>query len=199
MRPLSAGTCIFVQNKTMKKTITVFGLIAGAILSIFLFASAPFMKHMDTDSMATSMFVNYTVQFLTFSLIFFAVRQYRDNYNNGTISFGRGFRIGLWISLIGSAFYVVTWAIIYNFIVPDFMDMMCKAQLDGAIRNGASSTELAEIRQQIADGKKMYSTWYGFAGITLLEIFPTGLLVSLVSALILKRKNKDSSLVPGIK
>lgn len=174
----------------MKKTITVFGLIAGIILSVFLFASAPFMKHVDADSMATSMFINYTVQLLSFSLIFFAVRQYRDNYNHGAIPFGRAFGIGLWISIIGSAFYILTWAVIYNFIVPDFMDTMCKAQIDSALKYGASAAEIAEIRQQIADGKQMYSTWYGFAGITFLEIFPTGLLVSLVSALILKRKQK---------
>jgi hypothetical protein len=192
MSPVRPIAFIFVQNKTMKKTITVFGLIAGVIMSVFLFASAPFMKHMDADSMATSMFINYTVQLLTFSLIFFAVRQFRDNYNNGAISFGRAFRIGLWISLIGSAFYVVTWAIIYNFIVPDFMDTMCAAQVESAIKKGASSTEIAAIRQQIADGKLMYSTWYGFAGITFLEIFPTGLIVSLVSALILRRKPRIS-------
>jgi hypothetical protein len=193
MSRVRANACIFVQNKTMKKTITVFGLIAGVILSVFLFASAPLMKHMDADSMATSMFINYTVQLLTFSLIFFAVRQYRDKYNNGAISFGRAFSIGIWISLIGSAFYVITWAIIYNFIVPDFMDTMCAAQVNSAIKSGASSTEIAEIRQQIADGKQMYSTWYGFAGITLLEIFPTGLIVSLVSALVLKRNRKATS------
>lgn len=174
----------------MKKTILVFGLIAGVILSVFLFASAPFMQHVDADSMATSMFINYTVQLLTFSLIFFAVRQYRNNYNNGIISFGRAFSIGLWISLIGSVFYIATWAIIYNFIVPDFMDTMCAAQIDAAVKNGASTTEIAAIRQQIADGKAMYSTWYGFAGVTFLEIFPTGLLVSLVSALVLKRSRK---------
>ncbi|MHA4844103.1 DUF4199 domain-containing protein [Flavitalea antarctica] len=176
----------------MKKTITVFGLIAGGILSVFLFASAPFMKHVDADSMTTSMFINYTVQLLTFSLIFFAVRQYRENYNNGAISFARAFKIGLWISLIGSAFYVVTWAIIYNFVVPDFMDTMCAAQVESAIKNGASASEIAAIRQQIADGKEMYSTWYGFAAITMLEIFPTGLLVSLVSALILRRNRKEA-------
>jgi hypothetical protein len=190
MSPVTHITFIFVQNKTMKRTITVFGLIAGVILSIFLLASAPFMKHVDADSMATSMFVNYTVQFLTFSLIFFAVRQYRDNHNSGTISFGRGFRIGLWISLIGSAFYVLTWAVIYNFVVPDFMDTMCAAQVEAAVKKGASSAEISEIRQQIADGKLIYSTWYGFAGVTLLEIFPTGLIVSLVSALVLRRNRK---------
>jgi hypothetical protein len=190
MRLAPPASCIFAKKKTMKKTITVFGLIAGVILASFLFATVPFMKNMDADSMTTSMFINYTVQILTFSLIFFAIRQYRDKHNNGLISFGKAFRIGLWISLIGSAFYVVTWAIIYNTMIPDFMDIMGAAQVEAAIEKGASATEVSDIRQQIADGKEMYSTWYGFAGITLLEIFPTGFVVSIVSALVLKRKQK---------
>jgi len=190
MRHALPATCIFAKNKTMKKTVIVFGLTAGVILSIFLFATVPFMKHMDADSMTTSMFINYTVQILTFSLIFFAIRQYRDKYNNRLISFGRAFRIGLWISLIGSAFYVITWAIIYNTMIPDFMDIMGTAQVDAAIKKGASAIEIADIRQQIADGKALYSTWYGFVGITLLEIFPTGLVVSIIAALALKRKKK---------
>jgi hypothetical protein len=67
---------------------------------------------------------------------------------------------------------------------------MGTAQVDAAIKKGASASEIADIRQQIADGKALYSTWYGFAGITLLEIFPTGLVVSIISALALKRKQR---------
>lgn len=176
----------------MKRTITVFGLIAGVILAAFLFISMPMMDHADPDSLAISMFVNYTVQFLTFSLIFFAIRQYRDKYNNGIITFGKGFRIGLGISLIGSLFYILAWAIIYTTILPDFMDTYGRVMTEAAIKKGASAAEIAEIQQEVADGKAMYSTWYGFAGITLMEIFPTGLIVSLISALILKRNGKKA-------
>jgi hypothetical protein len=176
----------------MKKTIAVFGLIAGVILAIFICLMVPFMKHMEGDSMMTSMFVGYTVQLLAFSMIFFAVKSYRDKYNGGVISFGKAFQIGILISLIGSAFYVITWAIIYNTLLPNFMDTWGAAQITGAMKRGASAAEIAKIKEQIAQGKEMYSTWWGFAGITLFEIFPTGLLVTLISALILKRKrNKE--------
>ncbi len=187
------GTPAYLQKtKFMKRTITVFGLIAGVILAAFLFISMPMMDHADPDSLAISMFVNYTVQFLTFSLIFFAIRQYRDKYNNGIITFGKGFRIGLGISLIGSLFYILAWAIIYTTILPDFMDTYGRVMTEAAIKKGASAAEIAEIQQEVADGKAMYSTWYGFAGITLMEIFPTGLIVSLISALILKRNGKKA-------
>ena len=175
----------------------VFGLIAGIILSAFIVISIPFMKHMTAESVTTSMFIGYTVQFLTFSLIFFAIRQYRDKYNGGVISFGRAFRTGLWISLIGAAFYVVTWAIVYHTALPDYIDTWGAAQVQGAEKRGASAQEIAEIKQEIADGKAMYSTWYGFIGFTLMEILPTGLIVTLISALILKRKHRKQQLATG--
>jgi len=177
----------------MKRTITTFGLIAGIILSIFLFVSIPFMKHMTAESAATSMFIGYTVQLLTFSLIFFAIRQFRDKHQGGVISFGKAFRIGLWISLIGSAFYVVSWAIIYNAFLPNYMDVWSASQIQEAVKRGAPAAEIAEINEQVAMGKEMYSTWWGFAGITLIEILPTGLLVTLISALLLKRKRANSA------
>jgi hypothetical protein len=181
----------------MRKTITVFGLIAGCILAAFLCISIPAFRDMDASSMATSMFVGYTVQLLTFSLIFFAIRQYRDKHNQGVVSFGRAFAIGLWISLIGSAFYVITWAIVYHTLLPDFMDKMEAMQLQAAAQSGASAEKIAAIKKQVAEGKQLYSTWWGFAGITLAEILPTGLVVTLVSALILKRKTRKE-LRPGL-
>ena len=177
----------------MKRTVIIFGVIAGLILSAFICIFIPGMKNMTAETMATNMFVGYAVQLLAFSLIFFAVKQYRDKHNGGTISFGKAFQIGLWISLIGSVFYVITWAIVYHTVLPDFMDIWGNAQLQGAIKSGASAQEIADIKKQVADGKELYSTWWGFVGFTLFEILPTGLLVSLVCALILKRKRRKEA------
>ena len=177
----------------MKRTVLVFGIIAGIILSVVIVVSVPFMRNMTAESAATNMFVGYAVQLLTFSLIFFAVKQYRDKHNDGLISFGKAFRIGLWISLIGAAFYVITWAIVYHTMIPDFMDIWGASEIERATKNGASAQEIADIRQQVADGKEMYSKWWGFIGFTLFEILPTGLLVSVISALILKRKRRKET------
>jgi hypothetical protein len=177
----------------MKRTVWVFGIIAGVILSVVIVVSVPFMRDMTAESASTNMFVGYAVQLLTFSLIFFAVKQYRDKHNGGLISFGKAFRIGLWISLIGAAFYVITWAIVYNTMLPNFMDIWGNAEVERAIKSGASAEKIADIRQQVADGKELYSTWWGFIGFTLFEILPTGLLVSLICALVLKRKRRKET------
>ncbi len=53
----------------------------------------------------TGMVVGYTSMVVAFSMIFFAIRNYRDNLNNGSITFGKGFRIGILITVIASLVY----------------------------------------------------------------------------------------------
>src|SRR6476620_4093062 len=103
----------------MKRTVMVFGLIAGIILAVFICLMVPVWKNETSESMATSMFIGYTVQLLAFSMIFFAIKSYRDKYNEGVISFGKAFQIGILIALIGSAFYVITWGVVYNYFLPN--------------------------------------------------------------------------------
>ncbi len=172
----------------MKKTILVYGLIAGIILAAFICISMPAMKDMSSGSALTSMFVGYTVQLLAFSLIFFAIRSYREKYNSGVISFSKAFSIGLWISLIGSAFYVIAWALVFHYVMPDFFDKWSALQLEAAAKSGAGPDQIAKLKLQMEESKRIYETWWGFTGMTLFEILPTGILVTLISAGILKRR-----------
>jgi hypothetical protein len=106
----------------MKKTVLTYGLISGTIVSAWLlFAVGIGLDHMDTDY---GMFFGFTAMIVAFSFIFVAVKNYRDNLNFGTITFGKAFRIGLYISLIASTMYVGSWLIDYYFFVPDLWKNM---------------------------------------------------------------------------
>jgi len=59
------------------------------------------------------MFVGYTAIVVSFLLVFFGIRSYRENVGNGHITFGRGLAVGILIALITSLSYVATWEIIY--------------------------------------------------------------------------------------
>src|SRR5256885_13457678 len=87
----------------MKKTILTFGLISGGIMAVMMFATLPF-----TDSawlQSHSMFIGYTTMVLSFMLVFFGIRSYRENIGGGTIPFGRAFAGGILITLISSVLY----------------------------------------------------------------------------------------------
>ena len=69
---------------------------------------------------------------LSFLLVYFGIRSYRDNVGNGRISFGKAFIIGISITFISSLCYVVTWEILYFKFLPDFMDKLTPAHREAA-------------------------------------------------------------------
>ena len=125
---------------------------------------------------------------IAFSFVFVGIRNYRDKYNEGLISFGNAFKIGIMIVLIASTFYVVAWLIDYYFFIPDFMDKYSAHMLDKLKASGASQIEIDKQTKEMANFARMYKNPFFNAMMTYMEILPVGLIVTLISSLILKRK-----------
>ncbi|MES2762052.1 MAG: DUF4199 domain-containing protein [Bacteroidota bacterium] len=175
----------------MKRNVLVFGTISGVLVSTFMFFS---MLLVSNNGFEGSMLVGYASMLVAFSFIFVAVKNYRDKYNNGIVSFGKAFQIGLYIALIGSTFYVITWALEYKFVMPDFMEKYSAHAVEQLVKSGASEKEISEQTAMIASSSEMYKNPIFFALMTYMEILPVGLVVSLISALILKRKEQKSQI-----
>ncbi|MFN5135738.1 MAG: DUF4199 domain-containing protein [Chitinophagaceae bacterium] len=168
----------------MKKNVLVFGIISGLLISIFMSASMIYAsKNPDAEHGTNSMLIGYLSMLIAFSLIYMAVKNYRDKQNDGVISFGTAFKMGLLIALIGSTMYVITWALVYNLCLPDFMDKYAHAMI-----KRAKPEELQKVTEQAQEYKEMYKNPFMFTFMTYMEIFPVGLIVSIITALILKRK-----------
>lgn len=168
----------------MKKNVLVFGIISGLVISIFMSISMISMsKNPQAEHGMNAMLIGYLSMLIAFSLIFVAVKNYRDKQNGGVISFGQAFKMGLLIALIGSTIYVITWALVYNLYLPDFMDKYA----DSMIKK-AKPEELQAVTKQAQEYKDMYKNPFMFTFMTYMEILPVGLVVSLITALILKRK-----------
>lgn len=60
---------------------------------------------------------------------------------------------------------------------------------------GKTIAQIAEAKQSMQSMFAYYDTWPGLIGITFMEIFPIGLLVALVSALVLKKTTSRSARV----
>src|SRR6266576_4463382 len=90
----------------MKKTVLTFGLISGALSSLMMVATVPFAHRIGFNK---ALIVGYTTIVLSFLLVFFGIRSYRDNASNGQITFTEAFAVGISITLISCIFYVVTW------------------------------------------------------------------------------------------
>ena len=172
----------------MKKIVLTFGIIAGVILSVFMVATIPFVDRIGFDY---GMVIGYTTMVLAFLLVFFGIRSYRENVGGGQISFGRAFSVGILIVLIASLMYVVTWEILYYNVIPDFGDKYAAHLLEKSRAAGASPEQLAAEQEKMNSMKWMLSNPLINGAVTFLEPLPVGLVLTLVSAAILRRRHKE--------
>ncbi|GGG99320.1 DUF4199 domain-containing protein [Mucilaginibacter phyllosphaerae] len=177
----------------MKKIVIVFGLIAGCIVSASMLVSIAGCY--SSGNFEGNMLLGYASMILAFSLIFVGIKSYRDKQGNGFISFGKAFKIGVYISLVASTMYVAAWLVDYYAFIPDFMDKYTLHVIQKAQASGAGAAEVADKIKQIRSMQSMYNSFLGVVLLTYMEILPVGLVVSLISALILKRKANNGTIV----
>jgi hypothetical protein len=174
----------------MKKTVLTFGLISGAIMALMMFATLPFIDRIGLDKGAI---IGYTTMVLSFLLVFFGIRSYRENGGGGTITFGRAFAVGILITVISCICYVIAWEIIYFKFMPDFIAKYTAYAVEKAKASGASPEAIQAKLQEMKKFKEMYDNPFFNAAITFTEPFPIGLIVTLISSLILRKKSKSQS------
>src|SRR6202040_3638084 len=131
-------------ERPMKKTVLIFGLISGAISSLMMVATVPFSDKIGFDKGEV---VGYTTIVLSFLLVFFGMRSYRDNVGNGQITFTKAFAVGISITLISCMFFVATWEILYFNFMPDVMDNYGAHTIEKLKASGASP-EAVEVQVQ---------------------------------------------------
>ncbi len=169
----------------MKRTVLTFGLIAGAILSIMLAATVPYIDRIGFDRAEV---VGYTSMVLAFLLIFFGIRSYRDNVAGGWISFGRAFVVGALIAVVASTCYTATWQVLYRTVASDFAPRYQAYVLQREEARGATAAELAEREAQLERYAELYDQPLFNLAITFIEPLPVGLVLALISAGILRRR-----------
>jgi hypothetical protein len=157
-------------------------------MAAFMFATLPFLEKIGTDK---GFVVGYTSMVLAFLLVFFGIRSYRENVGGGAITFGRAFAVGILIALISSLCYVIAWEIIYFKFMPDFMDKYAAQVIAQARAAGATAQEIQAKQQEMQQFKQMYdhNPLINFA-LTFIEPFPVGLIITLISAAVLRKKKK---------
>lgn len=180
----------------MKKTVLTFGFISGAMMAVLMLATMPFIHKLGMNG---GLVVGYTSIVLSFMMVFFGVRSYRENIGGGTISFGRAFAVGIFIALISSICYVLTWEVIY-FGVPGFAEKFWTTY-EAQIRNSGDTPQNIQAQlEQSKNLKPLLDNPLISSAMVFIEPFPVGLVITLISALILRKRNKPepgSSPVPA--
>jgi hypothetical protein len=165
------------------RLIVLYGLIGGLIVAVPMNWQ---MLTLEPGDPLPGMLVGYLTMIVALTTVFLGVKQYRDKALGGVIRFGPALLVGLGISAVASLIYVLAWEISLAYGNVDFVELYARSMLDAARARGATE---AELQQVVANGEsfaRLYANPLYRMSITFIEIFPVGLLISLISAAVLR-------------
>lgn len=171
----------------MKKVVLIYGLIAGTIVGGTMLITMPLYEN-GTFNFDNGELTGYTTMVIALSMVFFGVKSYRDNHAGGAITFWSGLKVGLLITLVASIMYAATWEVLYARMGEEFTQEMVAHYMEDLKADGATETELAEAKAKWESFGEMYKNPLIRFGVTLMEIFPVGLVISLLTAGLLRKK-----------
>jgi hypothetical protein len=171
----------------MKKIIITYGLISGLIVGVIMVSTMPLYDQgiLDYDN---GMFIGYTSMVIALSMVFFGIKNYRDNYLHGSITFWTAFKVGILITAICCLIYATTWEIYYNLWANDFTEKYSAHYLERLAKDGATADEMAAAKKKMEDFSTMYRNPLIRFAMTITEILPVGVLVTLISAGFLRKR-----------
>jgi hypothetical protein len=175
----------------MKKTVLTFGLISGVMITVLMDGSLLLANKLGSGHGSMAMLLGYTMMVASFLLIYFGIRSYRDNNLDGQITFGRAFACGILIALITCVCYVATWEVLYFNFMPHFMDSYWAAQIHKVQSAGLDPATTAAQVAAIQRSQQLYQNPLVNIAYTFIEPFPVGLLITLLSALVLRKRARS--------
>lgn len=171
----------------MRKNVLIFGTISGLIVAAWIMVAMLILP--SNMHMSLGMVLGYTSMIISNIFLIVGVKNYRDKYNNGVLTFGKGLAVGLLISLVGSTIYVGTWMIYYYTAGSDFMEYYIAESLKALKDSGASAAEILRQTKEMNEFAVMYRNPVVCAAFSYMEILPVDLLFSLVTAIVMRRKH----------
>lgn len=172
----------------MFRTILLWGTVAGLIVGSILFGTTVAMAD-DPPSMGIGMAIGYASMLIALSAIFVGVKRHRDDALGGVIRFWPAFGMGLGISVVAGVFYVLAWETTLAVTGLDYGAKFAEHLIAQRRAEGASAAELAQITAEMKAFSVQYADPLYRMPMTFTEIFPVGVLVSLISAALLRRSS----------
>ena len=164
----------------MLKKIVTWGLIAGLIVAVPM--NLMILMQKDHPPLESGMVFGYVTMLIALSTVFIAIKRYRDAELGGVIRFWPAFGLGIGISIVAGIVYVLAWELSQAMTHMDFASGYAKALIQQKQAAGASAEEIAQLTAEMDEFKLQYANPLFRLPMTFIEIFPVGVLVSLVSA-----------------
>lgn len=171
----------------MLKRILLAGLIAAIITGLFMYFTA---ARATTEAMSGNMLLmmasGYAAMLVALSVIFVAVKRQRDLAQSGVIKFLPALGMGLAITLVAGILYALAWEVSLALTDYHFVTAYEGMLMDYADQSGKTGAELEAYRAEMAASIEVYKNPVTRLPMTFMEIAPVGVIVSLITALLLR-------------
>jgi hypothetical protein len=167
----------------MFRVVTLYGIVAGLIVCthlVWVIVSPP-DAHMEHGYL-----YGYGTMIVALTAVFLGIKRYRDSVQGGVIRFGQAVLVGLGISLVASIVYVVGWELCLAISGSDFGSVYAQGMIDAARQKGVAGAELEKVVQDANAFATSYANPLYRLPMTFIEIFPVGVLITLISAAVLR-------------
>ena len=171
----------------MKRYILTYGVTAGLIVISSMIIG---IVMSGGEGVGASMAIGFLIMFIALSMIFVAIKKYRDQEQGGVIRFSRAFTLGLGIAAIAGVMYVVVWEIYLNFSDYAYIHDYAAKIIEAKQTAGASAEEMTKITESMEKMTTQYANPLFRLPMTFMEIFPVGALIALISAFFLRYPKK---------
>jgi hypothetical protein len=168
----------------MLRKILIFGVIGGIIAGAPMVLMTVFTG--GKMLLQGGQLMGYATMLVALSTVFIAIKRRRDIDGGGVIRFWPALGLGLGITLVASLLYAVAWELAQSLSEVDFMTLYANAQIEALKARGASAATIAAESAKMAAAAEWYKNPLLRFPLTMTEILPVGLLVSIVSAALLR-------------
>ncbi len=168
----------------MKNTVLRYGVYSAITISTLSLTGWFLGKNLDYSIQEI---IGYTSMVVSLLFVFFGIKHYRDNENDGVVSFKKALLIGILISLIAALAFGILDVIYVKFINPDFMAEYYTHYVE-QMRSTLSEAEFKVELEKLEAQKELFSNIFMSFLLMFATVLIIGFIISLLSALILQRK-----------
>ena len=169
----------------MRRAAVIFGGISGAIAIASIVATLPYVKHGDLHKADAFGWASIILSAL---VVFFGIRSHREKEGGGRITFGRGVLVGVLITLVQCALFMVAFEMVYFWFVPDYGEKYQACMVERAQESGGTPAEIDKARSQAAMWRRLFDNPWTNAAVTFATTFPVGFAAAAISAGILRKR-----------
>ena len=174
----------------MTRIVLTFGLIGGLIIAALMWTTAALTER-DAIKFESLQFAGYASMLIALTMVFFGIKSYRDNVGKGSITFWKGVQVGFLISLIASVLY---WAgaFSYGIVNPNFethfIQKFTELKVNKPAEQGASKDQIEQGKAEVEMMENLFKNPVLFFLVCLMEMLPVGIVVTLISAALMRRR-----------